>query len=544
MDNQDRFNFECVKKFGNRTSSFITLYPEFSDIKLKNGHARGVVKKNKLIMASEPQCKEELRAEELQRLAKERSVCIFPVSKKLSDHLLEKKFTTFQIGSEPIFLLQEYFKTEPLEFLPLARSLKKRGAEVISVLPEEIEIYGKELQRLFKEWKDKKKISLSFLNQVDPFFKSEHKRFFILKLRNKITAFMSAVPFFYGGEILGYYLNDIIRAKTARSGSSELLIIEGMRILKEEGFLEVRLGMAPLANIKSQDFKSMIMRIVFNNFHTGYNFLGLYNFKNKLNPSRWDDLYLASSEKSILKNLKSIFDAHFPKGFLFLMQFLIALKAKDQLRFRPEVKKYLQINSGQELYIKTLKEFFLATKWTHCFVFSFITLHLLKVSTDFALTLFGLSAYVPGNVTPLGLIFSPFFHNDYFHLFGDQLSFYISGVMLERILGAKRFLILVAVGLFLSNPVTHAICYPVLKFFPNLYENNFLAERDVGSSNAIFTLIGALGILFVKNNWLFVPFILYAVFIAFSLQSFLAIHHLTAIFMGYVLMRYWIYSSR
>jgi hypothetical protein len=101
------------------------------------------------------------------------------------------------------------------------------------------------------------------------------------------------------------------------------------------------------------------------------------------------------------------------------------------------------------------------------------------------------------------------------------------------VLGVSFFLLLTMAGLFLSNPLTHAMVAPILYYFPDLLQNHFLLEKDYGSSNAVFTLVGGMGGILNSRSWLFIPFLVYAVLIAFSLESFLAIHHIIALYFGY-----------
>lgn len=522
-------------EYGNRTSSFMSMYPGLENIKIENGQARGITTRNSIVLATEPHCNEESRADEILMLknSQKKKICLFPIGEKLTEVLEKHDFSAWQIGSEPIFNLDDYFKTNPLDFLPLGRTLKKRGATLQEVRPSELELIKDKLIQIHEQWKNQKTFELGFLNQVDPFFKFELKRCFTLTIRNEIQAFMTAVPFYYGGEILGYYFNDIIRTDKARAGTNELLIVEAMRTLYDEGVSEVRMGMAPLSRIKKKGISSSFLNFIFKHYTFGYNFSGHYQFKNKLRPTRWDDLYLASSESDFIQSLKKAIEAHFPKGLWHLAQSIVAREWGKFLNIKPDIKNMIRIKKGEDLFFTSIRTYLRKTRWTHCLMFFFIILHILKINHPFFANLFTQSAYTPAHLTLGGLLLAPLFHNDLFHIFGDQLSFYIFGVFVEIILGVRFFLLLTMAGLFLSNPLTHLIVAPILSFFPDLMQNHFLLEKDYGSSNAVFTLVGGMGGIISSKSWLFIPFLVYAVLIAFSLESFLSIHHIIALYLGY-----------
>lgn len=529
--------WDIFKEYGNRTSSFMSMYPGLEHIQIENGQARGITYGNRIVLATEPHCDEESRAQAIIDLKNSRNkkLCLFPIGEKLASVLGEKGFSVWQVGSEPIFELEDYFRSEPLDALPLGRTLKKRGAELVEIKTADLDLYKDELQAIHEDWKRQKTFELGFLNQVDPFFKYDLKRWFILTVRGTIQAFMTAVPFCYNGQVLGYYFNDIIRSGKARAGTNELMIIEVMRLLHAEKIPEVRLGMAPLSRIEKKGPASAFLDFLFRRHRSIYNFSGHYQFKNKLNPTRWDNLYLASSGLGFLHSLKCVITAHFPQGLWVLVQSIVARQWGKFLELKQVALSINKADKGEDLFFRSFKDYIFRTKWTHLSVIFFVVLHLLKVTVPGVYDLFGESAYTPATVTLKGLTLCPLFHNDGFHLFGDQLSFYIFGVFVEGVLGAGYFFALTLTGLFLSNPVAHALMDPVLKHFPEQYQNHFLHVRDYGSSNAVFTLLGGTGACLEKKIWLFIPFLFYSLIIAASLASFLALHHIVALFMGYTL---------
>jgi hypothetical protein len=163
----------------------------------------------------------------------------------------------------------------------------------------------------------------------------------------------------------------------------------------------------------------------------------------------------------------------------------------------------------------------------------FVSLHALKNFTSFGESLFSISAYIPSQVSLSGIFVGPLLHNHALHLIGDQLSFLIFAGVLEYTFGVGFMLAITAVGLWLSNPVTHLLLASTLKYVSNFWWEHTLLEKDYGSSNAVFALVGASLYILKKNMWLFIPFLFQALFFSFMKESFLAIHHLVALTMGY-----------
>lgn len=100
-----------------------------------------------------------------------------------------------------------------------------------------------------------------------------------------------------------------------------------------------------------------------------------------------------------------------------------------------------------------------------------------------------------------------------------------------------------ALGLWLSNPLTHAFLASNLKFLkPEIYAK-MLMEKDYGSSNAVFALIGATIYSLKSKAWLLIPMVFHAMFICFQRESFLSIHHFTGMYLGYAFMN-WYYMLK
>lgn len=526
------------KNYGDRTNSLISLYPHFSSFSNHKtvGELRYLNKKKIVAVASEPLAPKEQRAQLIfdffsQKCFEKKSKLAFPLSKELALELQEKGFYAWQIGSEPIFDLKDFFSVPAfvLKNFPSASSLKRRGGKLIEVKGYELDLMMESIEELKEEWLGKKKLApLGFLNSVDPQRYKELKRYFVLKDREHVTAVLTACPIYDNGQISGYFFNDIFKRTDARNATTELVILESMRILYEEGIREVRLGMSPLALIQEGERDWKILKWIYNKIRLGYNFQNLYYFKNKMKPSRWQPLYIVSDQSDLLSLLKNIVALHVEKGFFWEFFKRNWYASKRSLILREHVAKFKlsQIKPshfGQLLW---------RVKWTMLFFVLFVGLHFFKVYTVLGQTIFNSSGYSIADTTWRGLVIAPLFHNHAFHLFGDQVSFLIFGAAIEYFFGSSLFLLMTALGLWISNPLTHAVLWMFLKPFSLIHWTKAIHEIDYGSSNAVFALVGSCLYVLKRNGWLLWPFTFYGTYICLQRESFLAIHHFVAIFLG------------
>lgn len=543
--NRKKNNF---KLYGNRTSSLLSLYPHLRTHFADDGeaHLSFIETKKSFIVASEPMSRLHERKEFVldffkkidQNNTQKRKV-IFPISKKLAQQLEKNEFHVMQIGVEPIFNLAQYFD-KPYDVLmeyPLARALKKRGGVVRELSEQEIGEHQEKMAKILKEWKEAKSTKeLGFLNRVDPFFLDDFKRFFILEDRGEIRAFLTASPIFLNHEVIGYFFNDIIRGSTVRAGSNDLLILEAMRTLHLEGVAEVRLGMCPLAELDTQTPHYKILSKLYQHFHFGYSFKNLHVFKKKLNPTRFEPLYLASNSNKFTHILSDIISAHYPEKTVSILWKNFVKTSKRNLILKDYARSMLKKETKNKKHQSPVLDVLKRTKITLTLVCLFFTLHALKNFTDGGKLYFDQVGYETKNVTLDGIFMGSLFHNHAFHLIGDLLTFLVFGGAVEYFFGTWIFMLLTSMGLWLSNPLTHFLIWLTIPQTDPVSWVSFLQEKDYGTSNAVFALVGAV-IYSLKNNlWLVAPFIFHGIYIILQRESLLAFHHILAMYMGYAVM--------
>lgn len=651
-------------RYGDRTSSFLTSYPGFLgfQVRLQNGEMGEVrywQQRKTFFAAGEPLAPESERAGVLSRFFEEARLqgrlgvqaAAFPVGQTLALEMERRGYFAFQVGAEPVFELRKLFigGLSPLDLVSSAKIWQRKGLRVEWLTKFEktrSPTLQAELQACTQEWKAQFRMrELGFLSQARPLERLEEKQVFLIRYRTKIVAFISAVPL-PSSEGRKLYFADVVRGEGCRHGMVEFLILEAMRLCSENDVTEIRLGMCPLAQLNHRPsiFRKVELGVKQDKFKVGvsvtgfrrhmvrgflkqlghwvfstqsgfYHFKGLYEFREKLGPTRWDPLYAVFPEVSVVCVLRGFWKLFSPfskpggegrggasggprEGLGILSEsarsaFLSLLQ--PQVRTRLEaVRSQTQVSS---------------IRWVWRFTFLFCFLHFLKLS-GLGEGLFQSSAYIPGEVleggrklgrllwgagpswsggvanfspgvpatgsvtvsildSATGLfaesetfrtfldltrrhLLSPLFHTTGFHFVGNLLSLWFFGGLLEWLLGAGVLIRVLSAGLLLSNPLTLLIVVGLLgqasSFFAVLANGldpyqRFLVEWDYGSSNGVYACVGGLAACLKKPRIVLGPFVFFGLFLCFALVSWLSLHHLIGLGLGYFWVRRSLWST-
>lgn len=103
----------------------------------------------------------------------------------------------------------------------------------------------------------------------------------------QLVAFANLLPS-YAGTVGTFDL--MRRLPTAVSGTMEMLFVAMIERFRDEGLEGMSLGLAPLANVAGDGVTERVLRAV-KSIGTGFNFAGLFAFKDKWRP-RWEPRYL------------------------------------------------------------------------------------------------------------------------------------------------------------------------------------------------------------------------------------------------------------
>jgi hypothetical protein len=178
-----------------------------------------------------------------------------------------------------------------------------------------------------------------------------------------------------------------------------------------------------------------------------------------------------------------------------------------------------------------------ALVWTAAAVFA--CLHLARQLSPAVEAFFQTSRFVPSAWTPQGVWLGPMFHNHTYHLCGDLLSLLFFGLLLEWATGHALVAVVGAFGLWATNPLSTWLMTPLLTRFRPDDLARFLAEGDVGSSNAVYAIVGAVAAGLKRPALLLVPFGANGVYLCFAKSSWLSVHHLIGLGGGFAMGWLW-----
>lgn len=174
-----------------------------------------------------------------------------------------------------------------------------------------------EIETLCQEWINTREIdALGWLLELDPFYLSEHKRYFLARSADgHVEAFLACSPIMARR---GWYLEDLIRKPVADRGVSELLITEALKYLAAEGAEIATLGTSPLAGIEpGGQFKKIerLLKLIYDHLDAFYHFKALHRFKAKFATTYTDPEFLALYPPRIrLRMLLAVIGAFDPGG--------------------------------------------------------------------------------------------------------------------------------------------------------------------------------------------------------------------------------------
>jgi pimeloyl-ACP methyl ester carboxylesterase len=156
-----------------------------------------------------------------------------------------------------------------------------------------------ETSLLCRSWQKARRSATRFgwLFSVDLFQHAERKKFFTARdAEGKLVGFLAASPMPARD---GWYLEDVLRLPEAPGGTADLLVVEALSLLKQDGAKLATLGLSPLARegtvdpgLDHNDRFANAVRMVTKCFVAFYNFEGLRRFKSKFAPSWWESEYI------------------------------------------------------------------------------------------------------------------------------------------------------------------------------------------------------------------------------------------------------------
>lgn len=203
-------------------------------------------------------------------------------------------------------------------------------------------------------------------------------------------------------------------------------------------------------------------------------------------------------------------------------------------------------------------------------ILAFLAMLIIKPTTGVDLNdVFGLHFFMAADFHPYQLVTYMFMHAGFAHILFNMFALWMFGCIVERALGARRFLIyymVCGIGAGLLQEVAQYIWlymdfnsqHPI-GFFDSFIVMRQLAQQlnaltTVGASGAIYAVLLAFGMAFpdqrmfifpfpvpIKAKWLITAYIVLEVVLAFSTPGDGVAHfaHLGGMLFGFLMIRYW-----
>jgi membrane associated rhomboid family serine protease len=552
-----------VQKYGVNSNSFLCLYPGHHYFYLdspsgETGCITYVRTKTAWVGLSEPLAATEDRLRLLKAFAEEarldgKAAVFLPVGDVFKDEAKKAGFRSLQIGSEPYFNLK-FYPPPGKDWFDVSRSAKAllgKGFRVnsfsFSSCKREVKT---EISEVLQEWVESRKMGeLGFVNRVEPELLSDLKAHFYVENQGRIFAFLSAIPI---SPVDGWYFIDVIRRKETPAGCVELLMLQAMRMLKDQGFKCVSLGVSPLsreANLQvkaeEQPWHERLGTYFFDHFQWFYNFKSLFDFKKKFHPSEWRGAHVIHNfNRTDHRLLLVLMNLFVPQGgFLAVVQ-MIKRKTSPRILIR-EAKSWvsdfiiLRANPKSVLIalarapiscalVLVISLTFFGTAGAGLRLSSYWTEHGAYSAALFS----GFSNLSLEQVAQI-FVFPAFLHWNVTHIFFNLLTLVLFCMNLEIFLGSGILLMAYFAAVLFANPVTSLLMWIFFQATHFGFFREALNSLDVGASLGIWSCAGAWSYLLKNRMETWILFVISVICVSMLKGDLLQMNHIVAAAIGY-----------
>lgn len=152
----------------------------------------------------------------------------------------------------------------------------------------------REVADVIAEWRATRNVkALGFTLRLAPLAHPNDKIVVLARHNGRLEAFLTGVPYANG---TAYYLEDLVRRKSAPTGATELLVLEAIAEAGRRGASDVNFGLAPLRGARVQPGGRRVLGwaldLTFRRLNMFYRFRPLEHFKSKFAPSSYEAAYL------------------------------------------------------------------------------------------------------------------------------------------------------------------------------------------------------------------------------------------------------------
>ncbi len=202
----------------------------------------------------------------------------------------DASFAPMLLGEQPIFIPTEWATTLRAH-RSLREQLRRAKAKGVTIRRVDASELGQgtpfraNILALADAWLSSRPMEpMGFLVTLSLFEEPAMHRYYAAEWQNQVVAFMSLVPI---GDARGWLVEDVIRARRAANGTTELLFDLAMQEAARAGDPVVTWGLAPLVGDIAWP-----LRVAGALGRGLYDFRGLRAFKARLHPTKWQPVYL------------------------------------------------------------------------------------------------------------------------------------------------------------------------------------------------------------------------------------------------------------
>ncbi|MGK5082175.1 phosphatidylglycerol lysyltransferase domain-containing protein [Bdellovibrionota bacterium FG-1] len=336
----------------------------------------------------------------------------------------------------------------------------------------------KVMEEIYHRWSSERLVALTgFMNATDPFAHMQDRRYFILKSAERVEAYLVATPV---PGIQSYYLEDLITRPHAPRGTGELLTLEAMVSLQHSGARQASLGVVSMNSVDGHSAAGPIpktvrffMQTIPATFSRFYNFQGMEIYRKRFKPQRWESVHLC-----VKNDLADLPDS---RAWIKVLWALL-LSFKPQLQLTPH------------WFLRTISKPVLRYPLTAAMVvinfLSFALINHFGSLPEKVLTKYGFFASAPLTEWPLRSVVSDFLYFDANHFFLWGVTFCVAIHWAERKHKLTFLVPFVAVVSLFDDFINYAVLVHPFQFFqPGIFKY-LIANKDVGSSLCLATLVG------------------------------------------------------
>lgn len=228
-----------------------------------------------------------------------RVVGFMPATEQFAKHSKLLGLRAIEVGSAPYFDLATWApRGDRAKKARAGVNQARRAGVCVTEIVDVDERLVRETACLCKSWLTTRRSALKFewLLKVDLFRHKDRKKYFAARdASGKLVGFVAASPIPARD---GWYLEDVLRSKHAPNGTTDLLVVETLNLLKRDGAKLATLGTAPMAmagiadpEVPRSALLTKAARLTANCVSVFYNFEGVRRFKAKFAPSWWESEY-------------------------------------------------------------------------------------------------------------------------------------------------------------------------------------------------------------------------------------------------------------